>query len=48
MLVSHGYKYSVIYIITSITVHQFDTSEDMSTDYDTPTHEQSHRIDTKK
>jgi len=36
-----------IYTITSITVHQSDTSQDMSTEYNTPILVQSHRTDTK-
>jgi len=36
------HKYDAIYTITSITVHQSDTSQDMSTEYNTPTPVQSH------
>jgi len=40
------HKYDVIYTITSITVHQSDTSHGMSTEYNTPTPVQSHHTDT--
>ena len=37
----------MFYIITSITLHRPDTSQDMSTEYNTPTPLQSHRTNTK-
>jgi len=37
----------MFYTIASITVYQFDTSQDMSTEYNTPIPEQSQRTDTK-
>jgi len=42
------HKYDVNYTITSITVHQFDTNQDMSTEYNIPTLVQSHHIGTLK
>jgi len=47
LLVPHMHKYDVIYTITSITVFQSDTSQDMSTQDNTPTPIQSHWTDTK-
>ena len=40
------YLYDMFYNITCITVYQSDTSQDMSTEYNTP-NPQSHRTDTK-
>jgi len=37
----------MFYIVASITVYQSNTSQDMSTEYNTPTPVQSHWTDTK-
>ena len=41
------YLHGMFYTITSITVYQSDISQDMSTEYNTPTPVQSHQTDTK-